>query len=410
MKKTSFVALAAVPFLFASCIADEKPGTECDIEAVSLHFDKASDYFYNEFDTLKVVPSADSTINFTIRNYADVNTVPTSIRITPGAKLYMVGTDGTKQPFVNGSAVDFSSEQVRQFRVESEDGMWHRNYTIAVVHAKPNPGTQTLLFDSYALTDPSKTINDAGFYYIWNAPSFFTDGVWKNGNPGFKISKSSAKALDYPSAPVAGGGHNGGDCLKLETRDTGVFGKMKNMRIASGSMFNGVFDVENAITAALKATQFGSPFDHKPVQLRVWLRYEPGATFQDRAGNPVQGVTDEPDAYCLLYRNADANGNRVMLDGNDVLTNPHIIGKGRLHHYYNEQGGDQLTNQPIHGVTSEWQEFVIPIEYTEEPDPEILENMGYNIVISFASSWQGAYFQGAIGSKFYVDDIRLICE
>jgi len=182
------------------------------------------------------------------------------------------------------------------------------------------------------------------------------------------------------------------------------------MRLASGSMFNGIFDVDNAIKNALKATMFGSPFAHKPMQMRVWLRFERGNTYQDRSGKPMAGVVDEPDAYAVLYRNEDASGNKVMLDGNDVLSSPYIVGLGRLPHYYNADGTDQLTNNPIHGVTNEWQEFVIPVEYRSEVDPTILANKGYSLIIGFASSWQGAYFKGAIGSKLLIDNVRLYCE
>jgi hypothetical protein len=216
--------------------------------------------------------------------------------------------------------------------------------------------------------------------------------------------------MDYPSTPVIGGGPDGSDCLKLETCDTGPFGQMVNMRLASGSMFNGVFDVDNAIKNALKATMFGSPFAHKPMQMRVWLRFEKGNTYQDRSGKPVTGVVDEPDAYVVLYRNEDASGNKVMLDGNDVLSSPHIVGLGRLPHYYNADGSDQLTNNPIHGVTGEWQEFVIPVEYRSEIDPTVLANKGYSLILVFASSWQGAHFKGAIGSKLLIDNVQLYCE
>jgi hypothetical protein len=254
------------------------------------------------------------------------------------------------------------------------------------------------------------TLEPGGKYYVWTAPEIFTDGTWKNGNPGFKISKSSAKPMDYPSTPVMGGGPDGSDCLKLETCDTGPFGQMVNMRLASGSMFNGVFDVDNAIKNALKATMFGSPFAHKPMQMRVWLRFERGNTYQDRSGKPVTGVVDEPDAYVVLYRNEDASGNKVMLDGNDVLSSPHIVGLGRLPHYYNADGSDQLTNNPIHGVTGEWQEFVIPVEYRSEIDPTVLANKGYSLILGLASSWQGAHFKGAIGSKLLIDNVQLYCE
>ena len=100
----------------------------------------------------------------------------------------------------------------------------------------------------------------------------------------------------------------------------------------------------------------------------------------------------------------------MQLDGNDILSSPYIIGLARLPHHYNADGSDQLTNSPIHGVTNEWQEFTLDMKYTQEPDREIMENNGYSLVIGFASSWQGAYFQGAVGNKFYIDNVHVICD
>ena len=402
MNKSSFVALVAVPFFLSSCIAEEKENTECDIETVSLHVDVPTSIFYHDYDTLKTVIPADTNIVFAVRSYADVQSIPLTLRITEGATAYLT-TDGVETPFLNGSPVDFSDDKVRTFRVVSQDKMWNRCYTIAVVHDKPSVGNLSADFESYYL-------DSSGKFYVWDGPEVFTDGIWKNGNPGFKISKSSAAPMEYPSTPVAGGGPDGSACLKLETCDTGPFGKMVNMRIASGSMFNGVFDVSNAITNALKATQFGSPFMHKPMQMRVWLRYECGSNFQDKMGNAVSGILDEPDAYIVLYRNEDEFGGKVQLDGNDVLSSPYIVGLGRLPHHYNPDGSDQTSDSPIHGVTSEWQEFTIPVEYRAEVDAKILSDKGYSLIIGFASSWQGAIFNGAIGSKLYIDNMQLFCE
>lgn len=402
MNRTSLPLLALCSLMAASCIQKEQANTECDIESVSIHVDAPADVFYHDYDTMQSVISSVTDITFTTRSYAEVGWLPLTLRVTPGASVFLMGTNG-EEPFLNGSPVDFSEGKTRKFRVVSEDKAWSRSYNITILRDKPSEGNLSIAFDDYAL-DPS------GKYYVWNAPEVFTGGTWKNGNPGFKISKSSAKPMDYPSTPAIGEGPDGGDCLKLETRDTGPFGRMVNMRIASGSMFNGIFDVDNAIKNALKATQFGSPFTHKPVQFRVWLRTETGAVFQDRQGNTVAGVVDEPDAYVVLYRNEDAEGNKIQLDGSDVLSSPNIVGLGRLPHRYNADGSDQLTDTPIHGLTSEWQEVVIPVEYKAEVDPQILADKGYSLIIGFASSWQGAYFQGAVGSKLYIDKIRLFCE
>ena len=402
MKRSSFLLLVCCALVPCSCIQDEKSNTECDIESVSLHIESPTDFFYHDYDTMQIVISSASDITFTTRSYAEVGMVPVTLRTTSGATVYRV-TENGEEPFLNGMNIDFSDEQVQTFRVVSENKAWSRSYNVTVLRDKPSEGNLTMDFEDYEL-DPS------GKYYVWQGPEVFTDGQWKNGNPGFKISKSSALPMEYPSTPIAGGGPDGSDCLKLETCDTGPFGRMVNMRIACGSMFNGIFDVGNALTNALKATQFGSPFTHKPMQMRVWLRAEAGTTFQDRDGNPVTGIVDEPDAYVVLYRNEDAEGNRIQLDGNDVLSSPNIVALGRMPHLYNADGSARFTDAPIHGVTGEWQEFTIPVEYRTEIDPEILADKGYNLIIGFASSWQGAYFQGAIGSKLYVDNVRLFCE
>ena len=403
MNKTILRLLVPCSLLLASCIAAELDNTECDIEAVSLHFDSPSDIFYHDYDSMQTILSSESEIVFIVRSYANIQSIPVTLRVTEGASIFIKTSNGAEAPFQNGSLIDFSDNQVHQFRIVSQDKAWSRNYTISVVNDKPSEGNLFIDFESYHL-------DASGKYYIWDAPDAFTDGEWKNGNPGFKISKSSAKPMDYPSTPVAGGGPDGSACLKLETCDTGPFGRLAGMRIASGSMFNGIFDVGNALLDALKATQFGTPFIHKPVMLRAWLRFEQGGSFQDREGNVVEGVVDEPDAYIVFYRNEDQNGGKIQVDGSDVMTNPNIVGLGRLPHRLKADGSDLLSNSPLHGLTNEWQEVVIPVVYKAEVDPDILANKGYSLVISFASSWQGAYFQGAIGNKLFIDNVQLICE
>ena len=88
MNKTFFVALAALPLFFASCIQKEAENTECDIEAVALHLDNPTNFFYHDYDTLQTVISTETNIVFTIRSYANVQSVPTTLRVTAGATIY----------------------------------------------------------------------------------------------------------------------------------------------------------------------------------------------------------------------------------------------------------------------------------------------------------------------------------
>ncbi len=407
MAKYNLLAFA-MAFFLASCISDEPMNTECDIEQVSLHLDVPTQMFYHDYDTLQIVPSATDSIRFTTRSYVQIGQLPLSLRVTDKSKAYLVGQDGVETVFRNGTLVDFSAGKSAQVRVVSEDGVWSRLYRISVVNDMPSEGDMTFDFAEYRL-------DESGKYYVWPVtdPAMagaFYDAEWKNGNPGFKLSKQSAKPMEYPTIPVADGGPDGGNCIKLETMDTGPFGNMVGMRIASGSLFNGSFDVGYALKNARKATLFGCPFRHKPERLVCWLKFEQGGAFQDKAGQKVEGVVDEPDAYAVVYRNQDEEGHRVQLDGDDVLSSPYIVGMARLSHHKNADGTDQLSDQPIHGLNATWQCADLPVVYTEELDPELLANNGYNLVIGFASSWQGAYFQGAVGTKLFVANVSLVCE
>jgi len=425
MNKYLAVLLALAGFVFASC-GEEPLNAECDIEVASLHVDDPESIFYHAYDTLQTVSSVSDSIGFFARPNVEVGNLPLTLTVTEGAIIYCTD-NGTAVPFVNGTPVDFSDDQIHTFRIVSQDGAWSRDYKICVIHdVDPSFGHTHYYFtfdDNYALNDPTKTTEDKGCYFIWtetdsaNVADIFGLESWKCGNPGFKLSKSSAKPFEYPTVPVVGGGPDGTDCVKLETMDTGAFGRMVNMRIAAGSLFTGFFDVANALKDARKATQFGLPFKHKPIKFSVDLRFELGSYYQDKEGNAVEGVIDEPDAYVVMYRNQDANGNEVMLDGDDVLINENIVAMARLPHHYTfeEVDGrvirrDLVGNDPIHGLTSEWQRVEMDIEYTEELDTEALANNGYSIIIGFASSWQGAYFTGAVGNKLYIDNIEIECE
>ncbi len=411
--------LLALPLLMGSCFGDEPKNSECDIEEVSIHVDNPTSVFYHDYDTLQAVAIASDSIGFFARPGAEVGAYPLTLTVTEGATTYLLD-GGQWVEFRNGTTVDFSGERQQRFKVVSEDGVWNREYVICIQKDKGTVGGDLVLtftFDgNYALSNPSKTDNDNNVYYVWTETDetlvneLFLNEPWKNGNPGYKLSMSSAKPMEYPTVPARGEGPDGSDCVKMETKDAGPFGRMVNIRLAAGSMFDGYFDVTNALKDARKATLFGLPFKHKPVHFSVWMKCEMASGFQDKDGNDVPNVVDEPDAYVIVYRNQDEWGNQVQLDGDDVLSSKYIIGRARIPHHYTSSGDFLLTNDPIHGVTSEWQQFDMDVEYTEEPDPDILADNGYNMIIGFTSSWRGAYFEGAIGSKLWIDNVVVTCE
>ena len=411
MKHLWFLPLTL--FALAGCIGSEPAGTECDIERCWIHLDEPEVVFYHAYDTMagvpvtadnpgvKVIPSAADSVVFSARWDARVCTpVPIYFQVTPGATLYRV-VDGKEVPFQNGTAVDLNATGVNEhtvqtFIVRSEDRQWHRTYRVCIqIPPMPSYPEEGFLFrfDAYGL-EPNE-----GKYYVWTESNpFLQDLPWANGNPGYRLSVSSARPEDYPTAPMADGGVDGGPCLRLRTCDTGGFGRMVNMRLAAGNHFIGTFDVSNALRDALAATRFGQPFAHKPRLLRGFYRYTPGATMQNRNGETIQDAVDECDIYAVFYRNVDDNGNQIQLDGSNVTTSPAIVAMARI---------DRST---IDREGKEWTPFSLPFVYQQDVTDEDIRQKRCSITIVFSSSQDGGNFIGAIGSTLWIDEVTLECD
>lgn len=431
MKKILLLALCCLccTTLLQSCMGEEPLNMECDILDITID-DGGEGIFYNNADAHMSISAhtltyTRDTLSFITRIDAQIQAYAVQLAVTEGATIFLHDAPYTPgatldasrfEPFTNGTKVDFS-QGIRVFRIVSEDKAWNRDYYVRIMPRKATGGDLFFDFNTYEL-DPANSQK----FYIWpvtdeNARNslFQTSIYWCNGNPGFKLSKSSAKPDEYPSVPALGEGPDGSDCVLMTTRDTGSFGIMVGLRMAPGSMFNGSFDVANALKNALKATLFGAPFNHKPVRMSFDAKFVPGPNYQDKDGTKVEGLVDEPDAYICFFRNTDAQGNPVVIDGNDVLTNPNIIGMARLPHNYSEQinvhGNHDLPgNAPIHSLGAEWKHVVLDLQYTQDVDPTVLANMGYSMYIGFSSSWQGGFFEGALDSRYWIDNLRVECE
>lgn len=378
--RSSYVLLMYVACcgMLSSCFKDEPLNAECDIEEVYVHTDNPSDFFFAASDTLVNVPSDLSDITFNVKVGADLSNMAPIFKVTDGA---------TMEP-ANGSPHDFSDGRKVTYKVTSQDGQWNRTYTVAF---KVENSVGKYDFENFRTVKGSA----GGEFYEWSDLS--NDGKWlgnwATGNPGFNLSMSSASADSYPTAPLAEGYYGAG--VKLETCSTGELGSWVNMAIAAGNLFIGYFDVSKALTNTLKATNFGRPFDQKPIKFKGWYKYSPGKNFQDRMGNIIPDKVDQADIYAVFYRNHDSNGNPVMLYGDDVLTNSNIVAIARL---------DEVK------PAEEWTMFDIDFNYTDDIDENELKNRGYNLAVVFTSSREGASFCGAIGSTLYIDEVEVVCE
>ena len=118
---------------------------------------------------------------------------------------------------------------------------------------------------------------------------------------------------------------------------------------------------------------------------------------QDKNGREIVGERDAPDIYCVVYKNIDANGNRIQLDGSNIFTSPAIVGIGRIKR-------DEID------FSNQWVGFNIPIVYVVPVDKSDVKNNLYSTAIVFTSSIRGAEFVGAPGSTLWIDNVKLESE
>ena len=371
MKHSFYLALAAL--LLTSCIKDEPQNMECDILEAWVEGDHLSQHFSQPSDMrISDIPSSSERLAFSIRERATLPPLALHFQLTPGATISPA----------DGSLQDFSKGPVT-YTVTSEDGQWHRRYTVDF--------QETILpSSSYDFEDFELSSN--GKYYVWynKAGDGQEESIWASGNEGFMIAKPNAAATDYPTVPDENG--YDGYCLRLTTRSTGSWGKTFRKPIAAGNFFLGTFDSRYALTNTLKTTNMGIAYTKEPVKVTGYYKYLPGDVFTDKDFKEVASRTDEPTIYAVLYLNHDEQGNEVMLHGDDVRTSRFAVREA------------EVAQLP---ATSEWQPFEMTFKGSTPIDAALLANRGYNLALVFSSSKTGDTFEGSVGSTLYIDKVEI---
>ncbi len=385
---TVFMALSGL-VLLASCFKDEPLNAECDIEQAYIHAgDRLGQWFDNASDTLVSVQSDQTAIEFTLSESADLTSLAPLFRITPGATI---------EP-ESGSAHDFSKGPVA-YTVTSEDGQWSRTYQVSIKSGLTRLGPET----SFDFEDAYLARGYYCWRETWNGTSL---DLWATGNPGFKISNSSATADNYPTSITPDGYEGKG--VKLCTRRTSKLADMVKKPIAAGNLFIGQFDATDALQNAMKATKFGRAFSFagKPLRLEGWYKYQAGEKFTDKNMNQIDRQ-DYGTIYAVVYDNHDSQGNSVVLYGNNVQTSDRIVALAIVG---DDRDGD---GKPAIGNTPQWKHFSADFDYQtfgNTVDARKLRSGGYSLAIVCSSSTGGGDFMGAVGSTLCVDSFKLICE
>ena len=388
MRHLTFIfSLLALHFLCSSCIKDEPKNMECDVVEAWVEGDGLAQYFIRESDMrISDVPSGEERLTFIVRDLNTLPAMPVQFTLTPGA---------TVSP-ANGSSQDFTNGPVT-YTVTSEDGQWKRTYKVAF--SEPVLSKSKFSFEN---VDTLKGgLFKENYYHVFY--DFDQIGekqmFWATGNAGFALSQLDNSGPDQFPSYRADNGFNG-KCACLQTLSTGVFGQAMHKPIAAGNLFLGKFIVEYAASESLKATAFGLPWDKEPVRVTGYYKYKPGKEVINYMEEVIPDRTDEASAYAVFYRNLDEKGEKYTLDGEAVSELDKLMDNPQVY---------KVARVPALPPTDQWRHFEMFFEGKDAPD-DMVAKKEFSLAIVFSSSVRGAWFEGAIGSTLYVDEVEVSYE
>lgn len=403
------VVVAATVLAATSCIQDEALNTECDIITCSFPSEivVSDPTITNNRVTVNVVPDA------------DISKLAPTFTLTEGATISPAS--GSVQNFLN------ADDHTVNYTVTSQDGEWHKTYRVQVVQQlKPSE----YLFNKVEL-DPTKK------YSIFN--EYDENGnflmAWSSGNPGYVMCGEANKAAraaygkdnykdhiweffptlavfpegttmktdnDNVTSFVNGGKYAQPEYIRLVTRSTGGFGAQVKMPIAAGNIFQGEFDLGSAVSQPREATRFGEPYNYKPVKLSGEYRFKAGDVFTDGKGNVVVGRKDIFSIYAIFFESDD---DVKFIDSNvhyNDFMHPNMVALANLTDAHETGLGDD-----------DWVKFEIEFDYDKYKkavNADLLAKGVYRLGIVIASSAEGDYFRGSVGSTLDVRNLKVTHE
>ena len=191
---------------------------------------------------------------------------------------------------------------------------------------------------------------------------------------------------EYPVRPTDEGLEGKGAVIESVYTTGGSILGQTIPAVTSGTIFLGSFNAFAALTDPMATTEFGIPFEDKPLAVTGWLKYTPGEDFYDENGN----IIDQQDlgtVNAVLYEVSDES---ETLNGSNIYTSESICATGS----FETAGLEDFT------------QFSFDLEYTKEYDP----SKTYKLAVIFAASKEGNQYRAASGSIMVVDNVTIICE
>lgn len=392
----------------SSCIQDEALNTECDILTCTVP----------ESILESAVVIDNYTVTLRIKPNGDISKLAPEFTVTEGATISPAS--GTPQDFLN------AENHTVYYTVTSQDGAWSKRYPVKVIQQEV-PSEYN--FNGNRLDPTNK-------YSVFverdaNGESVLT---WASGNPGYVMCGVADRDAQkdygtqgyknhiweyFPTRAVYAddvvlkknpedgntyfynpdGTYAKPEFIRLTTCSTGSFGMVVKMPIAAGNMFQGFFDLGQAISNARGATKFGEPYHYVPVRLQGRYRYKAGKVFTDKYGRVIPDKKDIFSIYALFFESEP--GKVDYIDGyihEKNFQHPNLVSIAMV--------GDERESD-------EWVTFDVPFEKAingRELDRDKLGQGIYKVGIVVSSSLDGDVFEGAVGSTLDIADLKLVNE
>lgn len=230
-------------------------------------------------------------------------------------------------------------------------------------------------------------------------------GEWATSNIGLSMINQFANFLKIPKVEGALVYDTTGQSAKgagIQTANTTgaksiIPGLMPNVpKITSGSLFLGSFETD--IQNTLRSTKFGIPYFQKPVKVKGYYKYTPGAEYY-LCEDPVNAAhitkldvnkTDECALSAVLYEVSSFTNVEEYLTGLDIFTSDKVVAIAQL----------------FSGKQDSFKEFELTLNYKKAYDPA----KKYRFAVIFSSSKDGDKFSGAPDSKLIIDEVEIINE
>jgi hypothetical protein len=265
-----------------------------------------------------------------------------------------------------GDPQDFS--QPVSYEVMAEDGS-STTYQVILTQQSENQQLENSEFEDW-YTPSGKNYEE---------PGKDANSIWASGNAGV-VTLGEANVEKLEVAP-------GDFAARLITRDLGPLAQLVRQRMAAGSMFTGrfVLDIANPINSA----QFGIAFTGRPTSFTITYSYTPGAPYLNGQGETLD-KQDQADIYLLLENRSGAEVKRI---GTAWLRSGEAITELR-----------EVTVPVIYGsLPSDSPEFWFPANGQFGSATDEITHLS----LVFASSAEGANFEGGVNSTLIVNSVRL---